>query len=288
MLAKLFSAGIIFLRDSISVIIFLGIVAKRLFVKLPQVRILVYHEIKKRRYRKLEDPLRLIVPGKLFSQHMEFLKKNNWQVITFSQMLDMFGAMQPLNPKTIVLSFDDGFEGVYSYALPVLMQYSYPATIFLTVDFIDKKIKSSHFCGYPYTLQPLSWSQVREMSSKDFSFGSHSLTHPRLINLEDKGEELTRELLYSKKRIQQVINRDINYFAIPYGDERTFNEEVVEAIKAAGYRANAINHYGINQPSTNRFRLKRTRIYSNDNLFRFTLKLLGAYDWVDSVRSFGQ
>ncbi len=271
------------LRDIVSAVIFLCIIAKGLFRKSTGIRILVYHEIGNSEYSIQEDPMKLIVSKKLFSLHMKFLKDNNYRVISLSRFLDKINSRKDFNPKAVVLSFDDGFKGVYSYAMPILAKYNYPAIIFLNTDFIDKKIESFHFCGCPYTLQPLSWDQVRQMSS-DFSFGSHSLSHQRLVNLKGNRKELIRELVGSKKRIEDVIGREVDFFAIPYGVKNSFNEEIVEAIKAAGYKAILLNRYGLNKLSEDRFALRRTRIYSNDNFFRFKMKLLGAYDWVDFIR----
>lgn len=283
MFQKLLDVSIILLRDIVSIMIFLCIIVKRLFSKSTGIRILVYHEVGNSQHGNQEDPMKLIVSQKLFFLHMKFLEDNNYQVISFSSFLDMLDSRVDFNPQTIVLSFDDGFKGVYSYAIPILVKYNYPAIFFLTTDFIDKKIESFHFCGCPYTLQPLSWDQVRQMSS-NFSFGSHSSSHQRLNNLKDNRKELNRELVGSKKRIEEIIGREVDSFAIPYGVKNSFNEEIVEAIKAAGYKAILLNRYGLNKLSENKFALRRTRIYSNDNLFRFKMKLLGAYDWVDFIR----
>ena len=40
-----------------------------------------------------------------------------------------------------VITFDDGYENLYTHAFPILKELKIPATVFLTTDLIDKKIQ---------------------------------------------------------------------------------------------------------------------------------------------------
>jgi len=72
----------------------------------------------------------------------------------------------------------------------------------------------------------LSWSQCQEMSDYNISFGSHSISHPRLSLLSKADQE--NELATSKLEISQKRISYVNGFCYPYGD---FNQSVVGLAK---------------------------------------------------------
>ncbi|MBL4608447.1 MAG: polysaccharide deacetylase family protein [Pseudomonadales bacterium] len=72
----------------------------------------------------------------------------------------------------------------------------------------------------------LSWSQCQEMSNYHISFGSHSISHPRLSLLPRDAQE--HELMLSKVEITQKGLSYVNVFCYPYGD---FNDLTLELVK---------------------------------------------------------
>ena len=77
----------------------------------------------------------------------------------------------------------------------------------------------------------LSWDQIREMNkSRLITIESHSLTHPRLtdISLDD----VTREIIGSKKRIESELGEKITSFCYPDG---RVSEEIKASVKNSGY-----------------------------------------------------
>ncbi|MBV1920245.1 MAG: polysaccharide deacetylase family protein [Pseudomonadales bacterium] len=70
----------------------------------------------------------------------------------------------------------------------------------------------------------LDWSHCEEMSEYGITFGSHTLSHPRLSLLE--GPLLEKELGLSKKCIEKNGVNYVNAICYPYGD---FNGTVINA-----------------------------------------------------------
>ncbi len=119
----------------------------------------------------------------------------------------------------LVLTFDDGYEDNYTTAFPLLSQYEIKATVFLIADMIGTE-------GH------LSEEQIREMAKSGLiRFGSHTLSHPKLTELDE--ESLVRELVLSKERIEEVTGERVEALAYPNG---LYNETVEKAAKKAGYR----------------------------------------------------
>jgi len=74
------------------------------------------------------------------ADHLEsflaYLQKNSYNVISLKEHVDLVSANQRFR-KTVVFTVDDGFADFYHNAFPVFKKYDYPATIFLTSDFIN-------------------------------------------------------------------------------------------------------------------------------------------------------
>lgn len=73
----------------------------------------------------------LYVPQTISAQqlisHFNCFKENGYNVISWQQVLDAEKGKITLPPKEILLSFDDGYETMYSVIYPILKAYNYPA-----------------------------------------------------------------------------------------------------------------------------------------------------------------
>jgi peptidoglycan/xylan/chitin deacetylase (PgdA/CDA1 family) len=223
------------------------------------VPILMYHSVK----QEVPAGNKLIVSSAAFDRQMEFLGRNHYNVVPLEAVVRLIKSKQAVPERTVAVTFDDGYADNYSVAFPVLKKYNLPATIFVIVSEI----------GRPGML---TWEQIRIMRDSGLiTFGSHTLTHPYLINIESS-EELKRELLDSKKVLEEKLNRPVNTFCYPSG---RFNQKVRQAVIDAGYAAAVASNPGKRFPNDDLFALKRLRISENAaNLFVFWVESSGYYN----------
>lgn len=99
---------------------------------------------------------------------------------------------------------------------------------------------------------PVTWEQAREMDARDVKIESHTTTHPILTNVSAK--HLDFELKNSKKRLEEVLDRQIEHFCYPNG---SLNEEVWKAVGNSGYKSATTTNYGFNEKRVNPFLLNR-------------------------------
>jgi peptidoglycan/xylan/chitin deacetylase (PgdA/CDA1 family) len=162
----------------------------------------------------------------LFLEQMEWLKAHA-RVVPLADLAKMLAVGKSFSPRTVVLTFDDGFRNFYSAAAPVLARFGFPATVFLPTSFLGR---TNAWPGQPTWVVPqplLDWAQVRELAEQGIAFGSHSVTHPDLTSLANT--ELKQELEKSKQEIESQTARPADFFCFPYG---RWNLDVKDA---AGY-----------------------------------------------------
>jgi peptidoglycan/xylan/chitin deacetylase (PgdA/CDA1 family) len=113
----------------------------------------------------------------------------------------------------VALTFDDGYVD-HAPVARVLHELEIRATFFLITGL--KQLKG----------RPLLTSHpelIREMSEMGHEIGSHTLSHPNLLNTTDN--QLEEELRESKSYLQALLGHEILGLAYPYGkfDERVKN-----------------------------------------------------------------
>lgn len=80
----------------------------------------------------------MVVSVETFEKQMEFLKKN-YSVISLDHLIDWVKKRRSIKPRSVVITFDDGWRDNFTNAYPVLRKYELPAVIFLTTDYVDTR-----------------------------------------------------------------------------------------------------------------------------------------------------
>ena len=226
--------------------------------------ILMYHFIDQPRSDK---EARFCCTPQRFARQMRYLKESNHTVISLDKLLECIDSSATLPEKGVVVTFDDGCVSNYYNALPVLLRYKIPATMFIVTDRIDGSNDWMHPRGFPHR-EILSRSQLMELKDAGISLGSHARTHPRLTQLKD--EAIIDEVRMSKQILEDMSGTTVPYFAYPFG---LYNQMVKDAVEAAGYRAACSTRSGFNRSDVDRFTLRRIEIYGSDSLWKFRQKL---------------
>ena len=85
--------------------------------------------------------------------HLQYFKDNNFQVIGLDLLIKQLREGTPVADNAVVITFDDSYENNFTTAHPILQQFGYPYTIFISPGSIDKG-------DGPL----LNWQQVKQMS----------------------------------------------------------------------------------------------------------------------------
>ncbi|RME80359.1 MAG: hypothetical protein D6785_10435 [Planctomycetota bacterium] len=224
--------------------------------KFPQQRglILCYHSID-------PEPTLMSIDPQSFEEQMRFLKEAGYQTISLYDWLEFQQGKRILPPKSLVITFDDGYQSVYYYGRNILKKLGFQATIFLATDFIGQTsawLRENRYPEYDHLIPELpimTWDMIREMSAEGFHFECHTCSHPNLTELSDI--EIQKELLENQKIIEDHIGWKPHFICYPYG---FFNERITKLAASFGFWGGCSLWPGINQQNTHPFYWKRCMI----------------------------
>ena len=230
-------------------------------------RILMYHMIRPRlpggRFNKLR------VAPERFEQQLRHLAVNGWRFAFLSELGDLAGT-----PKTVVLTFDDGYRDNYLAAHPLLAKYGAKATLFLVADRFDRdwstSKKAHHDSGELMREEKLSDAELRTMlDSGLWELGAHTLTHPLLTDLSDSERHI--EVARAKTDIEARFDTTVEAFAYPFG---IYTDDDVAKVDQAGYRFAVTTDAGVSTDiEAEALRLKRVKISGKEGRLGFLTRL---------------
>lgn len=199
-----------------------------------------------------------------FAEQLDWLARNDYRVIRLSQLVGFLQGREALPKRSVVITIDDGYESVHRHALPLLRKHGFPATLFVTSDFIGGG-------------DALSWSQVAELQASGLvDIQAHSKTHRNLIE-RLPGETDARylqnielEVRAPRELLERRLAGPVRHFAFPYGDA---NEQVLGALTRQQYQLGVTVHPGGNAFFAMPLMLRRTMIFGDADLDDFKAKL---------------
>lgn len=231
-------------------------------MKFPWIPILCYHRVCPQKEVGTDSKSLCVTPAQ-FKNQMALLKLFRYQPISLQDLTAFLQSRKNINSRSVVLTFDDGYEDNYLYAFPILKRFSFPATIFLVTDLIGKK--NLWDSG---TTSLLNETQIEEMSQNGIIFGSHTATH---IDLTQKSSgEVREELQRSRIKLEELTSRFDIPFCYPYA---RVNETSKNLAQESGYFCALAGDRGAQIQKQNYFELTRIQIFPSDSTFRFWKKI---------------
>jgi peptidoglycan/xylan/chitin deacetylase (PgdA/CDA1 family) len=194
-------------------------------VRATRLPILMYHSVAT---SPAAATRRLAVRPAEFAAQLALLQAEGMTTLPFTDVAAALHEDRPLPPRTVALTFDDGYADFHEVAFPLLQRYGCTATLFVTTGWLDDA--GEHRAGRPLD-RMLSWRQLDEVASAGIEIGAHSHSHARLDQLPTR--LLEWELRTSKALLEDRLGKPVPSLAYPFG---YWNAGVRKAVRAAGYR----------------------------------------------------
>jgi peptidoglycan/xylan/chitin deacetylase (PgdA/CDA1 family) len=138
-----------------------------------------------------------------FNAQLDWMQQQGYHAITMPELFDAFYYGRALPSKPMILTFDDGYADVYTYALPALLAHHYRGVFYIITGMINGNY--------------VTWNEVRALDQSGMEIASHTVHH---INIGAPPAYTTtqKELLVSKATLEYMLKKPIQFFCYPTGE----------------------------------------------------------------------
>lgn len=163
-----------------------------------------------------------------FREHVAVITAAGFSAMTISALARALGGAEPLPPRPLAITFDDGFDDTLA-AVQALSDVGLPATVYVTAGTID-------------TPAGISVAAMAQLAATGCEIGAHSVSHPHLDELPLA--LAAREITDSRDQLEQHLGSAVASFAYPHGAyDRRVRASVIEAgFSSAAAVKNALSH----------------------------------------------
>lgn len=251
---------------------------------------LTYHRIAPR-VPGLPYPLHNVSPRR-FRQQIAGLLSHGFNFWPLRKVLESHDQGHEVPRRTLVITFDDGYESMYLNAWPVLRELHVPATVFVNTAFLDSS-RPFPFDRWGMThedhapadaFRPLTTLQCQEMQREGLiELGAHTHTHQDFRN---RPEAFREDMAISVEILRSQFGVETPTFAFPYGcPHRGFAADEMVAIAKETGVATGLTTEGVPvNPADDPFRWGRFNVFPWDTAATLAAKVDGWYSWAPKLR----
>lgn len=195
--------------------------------------------------------------------HLGVLRRLGFTVVPLSRIVERLETGADVGLLAAV-TFDDALLGVHRHGLQILADHDAPATLFTVADACGEP--PSWWQGMPRTLTD---AEIIEVAAAGHEIGSHTCSHRSLPSLNP--DDLTEELVRSRRRLAELTGQSVDALAYPSGHH---GPQVRQAAVDAGYRVGVTFLNGRVVGTEDLMRLPRLTMGAHMTPWRLTYHLL--------------
>ena len=207
---------------------------------------LMYHHIQNKEAAQEKNQTALTVETDFFRKHIQELRDKGYRTASMQELIAFFDEGVTIPKKSVLLTFDDGYDDFAKNALPILNEYGYKATIFVSTGLLDNS-------GY------LSWQDVSQATPSAYLFANHTWSHKNMQTTKDKIEF---EISIADTQLTERGLNSPKIFSYPYGFSSDYAKNYLQKLE---YKAAFTTRQGSVLCKKQRFELPRLRV-GNTNL----------------------
>ena len=206
--------------------------------------------------------------------------QRRFHVVSLAEMQRILRSGEVPPKRTVAITFDDCYRDNL-FAARTLAEHNLPACFFIPTQFVG----TDHVFEWDHGLTRmanLNWDEVREMVQLGHEIGSHTVSHADLGSIST--EQARRELIDSKKTLEEQTGRPVRWFAYPFGGKQNFCLDRLPLVHEAGYEACYSGFGGFVNPRAREPILPRQPVPCFQSLLNLELHLTGCLDWVYALK----
>jgi peptidoglycan/xylan/chitin deacetylase (PgdA/CDA1 family) len=222
------------------------------------VRILFYHRV-------ADDHLNAwTMSTRRFAAQIHWLR-TRFDLVSLSEAKSRIAAGRNSVP-TACITFDDGYADNMHFAVPLLLRNKIPFTYFVSTNHVLRGEAFPHDVAARCPLAPNTAADLKHLAAEGVDIGGHTRGHVDLGAVASP-QQLAGEISGCKRELEELIERQVRYFAFPYGQHANMSTAAFRAAYEAGYDGVCSAYGGYNFPGDSPFHLRR--FHADPELFRF-------------------
>ncbi|MBR8133507.1 poly-beta-1,6-N-acetyl-D-glucosamine N-deacetylase PgaB [Burkholderia ambifaria] len=199
-------------------------------------RVICLHDVRDNLMASFTSPSAMVDPFAVdtgtLTAIFSWLQTNNYHTITVKQIEESRHGGKPLPPRSVLLTFDDGFRSHYTKVLPLLERFKYPAVMGIVTAWIDTPpdtpIRISDKVQLPRDYF-LSWDEVKKLGQShlvELGCHTHNLHHGAIAN--PQGNELPATTSHLYLQNEKRYETDAEFEARVHNDLQTCVRQIRE------------------------------------------------------------
>lgn len=206
-------------------------------IKLP---VIMYHQVTTRNSRIGK----YCVSVEQLEDDLTFIKEHRFNTITLNELLEYVYNGKEIPESPIIITFDDGFESIKEYVLPLMEKYDMKCVVSVVGAYADMTEKQNdHNVNYAY----LDWKEISDLVKNDrieiqnHSYDLHNNTKKRKGASQCAGEDfdtyresLDSDLSKLQKKIFDISGYSPTCFTYPFG---SYSKDSAVILKQLGFKA---------------------------------------------------
>lgn len=221
--------------------------------------ILMYHSVS-------DNKDKLSISVNKFYKQMKLMNRIGFKTINFNEINNSY-------KKKFIITFDDGYENIYTNVLPILKEFNFKAICFFVTDYLGKHNSWDESKNDFYLLNIMNKDQVKHWLKSGMQIGSHTCSHKNLQKINQDKQFI--EIVKSKNYFKEEFNTDIEIFSYPYG---SYNNQSIKVVSKYYKFAVTTKRSRYIKDKFDRCLLPRIPINKKDSLFKFFLKIITPYE----------
>ncbi|MBI2327439.1 polysaccharide deacetylase family protein [Candidatus Curtissbacteria bacterium] len=184
------------------------------------VPVLMYHHVEPIEQARAAWHAQLTVDVGVFENQMKYLISRGYKTIFADELVDALINKRSLPAKSVVITMDDGYSDIYTYAYEILKKHDIRANLMISTGLLENP-------GY------MTWNQLKQMvQSGHVTAYDHTWSHSSLVGKSN--EKAIYEIVTAKEQLEQQLAKNQNIFAYPYG---TYDSRVISLLRENGFIA---------------------------------------------------
>ena len=196
-------------------------------------------------YHRVSDEMRdnLTVGVEQFERQMAWIRAN-YPVVSLEDVVN--GAVPRRSPRpAVAITFDDGYLDNFEQASPILIEHRVPAAFFVNTGMLGTDRAFDHDLDQiGHRVPVMTWEHVEALRREGFTIGSHTVNHVDCGRVDP--ETLRRELVESKRALEDRLGLEEVLFAYPFGGRDNITPDGVKMVEELGYACCASAYNGLN------------------------------------------